>query len=312
MVVVLTGGTGGAKLLQGLSLAVAPKDLTVICNTADDFFLHGLYIAPDIDTITYAFAGILDVRQGWGVNDDSFVVLEALGKLGGDTWFKLGDRDLATHITRTRLMRAGLTLSQATRAIGKALGVEARIVPMSDEHVETTVATARGNLSFQEYFVKRRWQEEVHAVTYTGIENARPAPGILEAIQNATAIIVCPSNPVTSIGPILAVPAMRQALRQTPAPVVAVSPIIEGAAVSGPAHRLMSAVSLEPSACGVASAYADFIDTIFIAREDEILRPRIETLGLRAIAENIRMDSLEEKKLLAKTVLHACRERTTP
>jgi LPPG:FO 2-phospho-L-lactate transferase len=312
MVVVLTGGTGGAKLLQGLSLTVAPKDLTAICNTADDFYLHGLYIAPDIDTITYAFAGILDMRKGWGVNEDSFVVLEALGKLGGETWFKLGDRDLATHITRTRLMRAGLTLSQATRAISKALGVEAHIVPMSDEHVETTVATARGNLSFQEYFVKRRWQEEVHAVTYTGIENARAAPGILEAIQNATAIIVCPSNPVTSIGPILAVPEIRAALRQTPAPIIAVSPIIEGAAVSGPAHRLMSAVNLEPSACGVASAYADFIDTIFIAREDEILRPRIETLGLRAITGHIRMDSLEEKKLLAKTVLDACRERATP
>lgn len=311
MVVVLTGGTGGAKLLQGLSLTVAPKDLTVICNTADDFFLHGLYIAPDIDTITYAFAGILDLRKGWGINDDSFVVLEALGKLGGETWFKLGDRDLATHITRTRLMRAGLTLSQATSAIGKALGVEARIVPMSDEHVETTVATARGNLSFQEYFVKRRWQEDVHAVTFSGIENARPAPGILEAIQNAAAIIVCPSNPVTSIGPILAVPEIRAALRQTPAPIVAVSPIIQGTAVSGPADRLMSTVGLEPSAAGVAAAYADFVDTILIAREDALLGPRIEALGLRPLARHIRMDSFEEKRLLAKAVLEACRERTT-
>jgi LPPG:FO 2-phospho-L-lactate transferase len=312
MLVVLTGGTGGAKLVQGLSLTADPKDLTVICNTADDFFLHGLYIAPDIDTITYALAGILDVEKGWGINDDSFAVLESLGKLGGETWFKLGDRDMATHISRTRLMREGLTLSQATRAIGKSLGVKTRIVPMSDEHVETSVTTARANLSFQEYFVKHRWQEDVHAVTFTGIENARPAPGILEAIQNAAAIIVCPSNPVTSIGPILAVPEMREALRQTPAPVVAVSPIIQGTAVSGPAHRLMSAVSLEPSACGVASAYADFVDTIFIAHEDELLGPRIAALGLRPVAGHIRMDSLEEKKLLAKTVLEACRERTTP
>ena len=311
MVVVLTGGTGGAKLVQGLSFIVAPQDLTIICNTADDFFFHGLYIAPDIDTITYALAGILDTRKGWGINDDSFVVLEALGKLGGETWFKLGDRDLATHITRTRLMRAGLTLSQATRAIGESFGVETRIVPMSDEHVETQITSARGRLAFQEYFVKHRWQEDVLAVTFTGIENARPAPGTLEAIQNAAAIIVCSSNPVTSIGPILAVPEMRQALRQTPAPVVAVSPIIQETAVSGPAHRLMSALGLEPSACGVARAYADFVDTILIAREDEPLRSRIEDLGVRAVAGDIRMDSLEDKKLLARTVLQACRERTT-
>jgi LPPG:FO 2-phospho-L-lactate transferase len=292
-------------------LTIAPKELTVICNTADDFFFHGLYIAPDIDTITYALAGILDQAKGWGINNDSFVVLEALGKLGGDTWFKLGDRDLATHITRTRFMHEGLTLSQATGAIRKSLGIEARIIPMSDEHVETTVTTGRANLSFQEYFVKRRWQEDVLAVNFTGVENARPAPGILEAIQNAAAIVVCPSNPVTSIGPILAVPEMRQALRQTPAPVVAVSPIIQETAVSGPAHRLMSALGLEPSACGVARAYADFVDTILIAREDEPLRSRIEEMGLRAVAGDIRMDSLEDKKLLARTVLQACRERTT-
>jgi LPPG:FO 2-phospho-L-lactate transferase len=308
MVIVLTGGTGGAKLLQGLNLVVDPKDLTVICNTADDFVSHGLYIAPDLDTITYAFAGLLDAGKGWGIENDSFVALEALGRLGAETWFRLGDRDLATHITRTRLMREGLSLSQATKRICEALGIEVNILPMCDEHVETVVATAQGDLSFQEYFVKRRWADDVQGVGFAGFERAQPAPGVLDAIAGASAIIVCPSNPVTSIGPILAVPKIREALKQTAAAVVAVSPIIDGVSVTGPAHRLMAAMNLEASALGVASAYADFIDMIIIAEEDKALLPRIETLGVHAVTGGIRMGSLAEKSELATTVINLCRE----
>ena len=303
MLVVLTGGTGGAKLIEGLSHEVDPAELTIICNTADDFVLHGLNISPDLDTIMYTLAGLSDPEQGWGIRGDTFTVLQQLEKLGGEAWFKLGDRDIATHITRTRLLRDGLELSEVTDLLRRQLHIKSRIFPMSNDGIETRVDTAEGEISFQEYFVKRRWQPEVRKVFYAGVESSRPVPGALQAIGNAAGIVICPSNPVTSIGPILAVPGIRDALKQATAPVVGVSPIIGESAISGPAHKLMAAQGMEPSALGVAKGYADFLDRFVIDSEDEALTNKLEALGIGVVVTSIRMKSLGDKQRLARQVL---------
>ena len=303
MIVILTGGTGGAKLIEGLSHEIDPAQLTIICNTADDFVLYGLNISPDLDTIMYTLAGLSDPAQGWGIQGDTFTVLQQLEKLGGETWFRLGDKDIATHITRTRLLRAGLKLSDVTDRLREHLHIKARIFPMSNDGIETRVETSEGVISFQEYFVKRHWQPEVKSVLYAGVEKSRPAPGVVEAIGSAAGIILCPSNPVTSVGPILAVPGIRAALNQVTAPVVGVSPMIGESAISGPAHRLMAAQGLEPSALGVANGYADFLDRFVIDSEDEALTSKLETLGIGVVATSIRMKSLADKQGLARQVL---------
>ena len=303
MLVVLTGGTGGAKLIQGLSLESNSEELLVVCNTGDDFVLHGLHISPDLDTIAYTLAGVVDAEKGWGIRGDTFTALEWLEKYGGESWFKLGDKDLATHITRSRLLREGLTLAQVTERIGKSLGVKATLLPMSNDTVETRMQTPEGEISFQEYFVKRRWSVEVSKVFHAGAEASRPAPGVLDAIHEARGVIVCPSNPVTSIGPILAVPGIRAALRESKAAVVAVSPIIGGAPVAGPADRLMTAVGMEVSSFGVAKAYADFIDLFALAPEDKNWRTRIEALGVKTVEKMIRMNSLDDKRRLSRRLL---------
>jgi LPPG:FO 2-phospho-L-lactate transferase len=303
MLAVLTGGTGGAKLVQGLALEVDPRELTVICNTADDIVLYGLHISPDLDTITYTLAGLVDPDKGWGIKEDSHATLATLARYGWETWFKLGDRDLATHITRSAMLRQGASLSQATLRIRQALGVEASILPMSDDAVETRIVTPEGDISFQEFFVRDRWAANVERVYFAGADRSRPAPGVLEAIQNASAVIVCPSNPVTSIGSILAVPGIKTALRAVRRRVLAVSPIIGGVAVSGPAAKLMASAGMEISALGVARAYADFLDTILIAPEDASLRPGIEALGIRAVVTPILMDCVAGKRRLAREVL---------
>lgn len=303
MLAVLTGGSGGAKLIQGLGLETDPAELVIICNTADDFIFYGLHISPDVDTINYTLAGVADAERGWGIKGDTFAALEWLGKYGGETWFKLGDRDLAVHIRRTQLLTKGLTLAQATEENRKALGVRSAILPMSDDKVETKIQTPKGEISFQEYFVKRRWSGEVTGVTYGGAAKSRPAPGVVEAIHGATGVIVCPSNPVTSIGPILAVPGIRAALKETQARVVGVSPIIRGSAVTGPADRLMAAIGMEVSAFGAAQAYADFLDLFLIAPADRTYGSRIAALGVKTVATAIRMDSLDAKRRLAREVL---------
>lgn len=305
MFVVLTGGTGGAKLVQGLSLETDPEELVIVCNVADDFVLHGLHISPDLDTITYTLAGLADAAKGWGIQDDTFVTLEWLGRYGGETWFRLGDKDLAIHVTRSALLREGIRLSEVTKRVRKALGIKATILPVSDDRVETRITTARGNISFQEYFVRERWADEVKNISFVGVENSRPAPGVIEALQEADAIVICPSNPVTSIGPILAVPAVKAAIEKTRAPVVGVSPIIQGAPVNGPAHKLMTAQGLEVSAFGVAGVYADLLDIFLIASEDQDLKGKIEELGIKAVATSIRMNSLADKRRLAREVLAA-------
>ncbi len=303
MLVLLTGGTGGAKLVQGFSLEVNPGSLVIICNTADDFVFHGLHISPDLDTITYTMAGLSDAAKGWGIRGDTFVVLEGLERLGGESWFKLGDRDLATHITRSHLLREGLTLSQITDRIRKRLGIESIILPMSDDTVGTMVETPNGEISFQDYFVRGRWRDEVHKITFAGAEKSRPAPGVLDSIRQASAVILCPSNPITSIGAILAVPGIRGALRETGARIIAVSPIIRGMPYSGPAHKFMAAMGIEVSAFGVANAYRDFLTIMLIALEDSELMRRIEGLGIQTVTSSIRMESLDDRRRVARELL---------
>jgi LPPG:FO 2-phospho-L-lactate transferase len=303
MFAVLTGGTGGAKLIQGLSHEIDPEELTIICNTADDFVLYGLNISPDLDTVMYTLAGLSDDAKGWGVRGDTFTALEQFQRYGYETWFKLGDKDLATHIARTQLLREDFTLSQIADRFRRALGVRATILPMSDEPVETRVETSEREISFQEYFVKQHWRPEVTRVFYAGIERSKPAPGVIETLGNAAGIILCPSNPITSIGPILAVPGIRDAIKQAAATVVGVSPIIGEKAITGPAHKLLAAESREVSCYGVAAGYADLLDAFFIAPEDKNHRDRIEALGIKAVTTSIRMDSLADKRRLARELV---------
>ena len=308
MIVALTGGTGGAKLIEGIAGLLDPAELTIVCNTGDDCVFHGLYISPDIDTITYTLAGLSDTEKGWGIRGDTFAALEQLRRLGNDAWFNLGDKDLATHIMRTRLFAEGLKLSEVTDRIRRALGVGTTILPMSDERLETRVQTLKGEISFQEYFVKEHWAPEVSAVRFAGAGKSRPAPGVLDAIAKAEAVIVCPSNPITSIGPILAVTQIRAALEKIEAPVLAVSPIIGKFALSGPAHKLMIACGFEASPVGVAKTYAGFLDTLIIAQEDHCDSEQIYNLGVKAVCGDIRMNSLAEKKRLAAEVLALMRK----
>ena len=303
MILALSGGTGGAKLVQGLAAEIDPADLTVICNTADDAIFHGLHVSPDIDTIVYTLAGLNDEEKGWGLTDESFVALEQLRRLGEEVWFTLGDKDLATHILRTHLLRQGLTLSDVTQRIRAALEVESEILPMSDDRVETRIVTAGGEISFQEYFVRERWAPEVKRVFFAGIDESKPAPRVLQAIGNAAGIVICPSNPVTSIGPILSVPGVRQALREARGKIVGVSPIIARSAISGPAHMLMTVNDLEPSVNGVAKGYADLLDVLMIDRKDQYLQNDIKKLGVKPVSADIRMNSLADKQRLARQVL---------
>src|SRR3989442_3138450 len=246
-VVALAGGTGAAKLLRGLAASVPQRDLTVIGNTGDDTEIWGLHVSPDLDTVTYALAGILDVERGWGLADETFHCLSAMAAYGADTWFNLGDRDLATHLTRTRALREGQSLSMVTARLAARAGVGARVLPMSDDPIRTMIRTPGGRLTFQEYFVREKALVEVTGVDYDGAAAARPAPGVVDMIRSADLVVVCPSNPVTSIGPILPVAGIADPLRTAAPPAVGVSPIGGGAAVSGPAAPPMRARGLEVS-----------------------------------------------------------------
>src|SRR6478672_11011207 len=268
MIVVLTGGTGGAKFVDGLQRVVPADQLTIIVNTGDDHEWWGLYVSPDVDSITYVLSGLLSPERGWGVRGDTFHCLDQMKKFGEETWFSVGDRDLAAHLVRTKLLSQGRTLTEVTQEIANRLGIRQRILPMSDQRVETRIGTPVGELSFEEYFVKRWYQDPVESVRFAGASETEPAPGVVEAIAGAQAVLIAPSNPVTSIGPILAVPGIRKALQATPAKVVAVSPIIGKAPVSGPAANLMTAQGLQVSIAGVAKAYEDFLD-ILIADDSD-------------------------------------------
>src|SRR5436309_5306942 len=302
-VTALAGGTGAAKLLRGLASARPRHELAIIGNPRDDTEIWGPHVSPDIDTVMYALAGRLDAMRGWGVADDTFRCLEAMGDLGAETWFNLGDRDLATHLYRTRALGDGTPLSAVTAELCRRLGVAARILPMSDDPVRTRVRTPDGWLSFQEYFVREKAQVRVLDVEYAGAAASRPAPGVLEAIREADLVVVCPSNPVTSVGPVLAVPGMAQALAAVRSRVVAVSPIVGGAAVSGPAGELMRARGLTVSAVGVAAAYAPWLATLVMARSDA---PRVAELarrGVKAVLADILMTDRDREIALARVVL---------
>lgn len=303
MIVVLTGGTGGAKFVDGLRQVVPSKDLTIIVNTGDDLEWWGLYVSPDLDSITYVLAGLLSKERGWGVKGDTFFCLQAMGDLGEPIWFHTGDRDLAVHLLRTKLLKQGKTLSEISAEIATKMGVEAQILPMSNARVETRVDTPIGELSFQEYFVQRWYQDPVNSVRFAGIENAEPAPGVIEAIMSATVVLLAPSNPVTSIGPILAVPGIMEALKQTRAPVAAVSPIVGNSAVSGPAGILMAAQGLPVSIAGVAQAYREFLDILVVDNRDAKAGEELKQSGLRVHCSNTIMSTADEKVDLARQVL---------
>jgi LPPG:FO 2-phospho-L-lactate transferase len=305
VIVALAGGTGAAKLLRGLAHITDPARLFIIGNTGDDLEWWGLHVSPDLDSVTYALAGLLDAARGWGVQDDTFHCLESMERLGRETWFRLGDRDLATHLHRTLLLRAGASLSAATRAIASALGISARLVPMSDDAVRTELRTGRGWLSLEEFFVRERCAPDVFEVAYRGADEARPAPDLLQAISGAEAVVVCCSNPVTSIGPILAVPGIVDALIRTPAPVVAVSPIVGGQAVSGPAAKLLAARDLDVSPVGVARAYRPWLDTLVLDSVDAALGPALERDGVRPVAASALMRDAAGEARLARVVLEA-------
>jgi LPPG:FO 2-phospho-L-lactate transferase len=310
MITVLTGGTGGAQFVDGLRQVVPSEDLTIIVNTGDDLIWWGLYVSPDLDSITYVLAGLLSKERGWGVKGDTFECLQAMGQLSQPIWFHTGDRDLAVHLVRSQLLALGKTLSQVTAEIAGKLGVTARILPMSDSRVETRVMTPVGELSFEEYFVQRWYQDPVESVRFAGATDAEPAPGVLEAIQSAEIVLLAPSNPVTSIGPILAVPGIREALRETNAVVLAVSPIVAEAAVSGPAGILMQSQGLPVSIAGVAQAYHDFLDILVVDNRDSQAAESLRQSGLRVHCTNTIMRSSLDQANLANSVLAAVKQQS--
>jgi len=308
MIVTLAGGVGAARFLEGVVKIVAPEDVTAIVNTGDDITLHGLYISPDVDIVTYTLAGIVEPSQGWGIQGDSTNTLAMLKRLGADTWFLLGDQDLALHIRRTELMRAGVPLHEIADQFRRALGVVTRVIPMCNEPVGTFINTSAGLMHFEHYLVQRHAQDQVSGVHFEGADAARPAPGVLEAIRDAEAILIAPSNPIVSVGTILAVPGIRAALEASAAPVVAVSPIVGGAAIKGPAAPLMHALGYEVSARGVAACYAGLADVLVIDRVDAGLADDIRAAGMDVVITDTIMRGPAEKRALAQAALAAARE----
>lgn len=301
----LAGGVGAARFLQGLVKIMPQENLTVIVNTGDDIELYGLHISPDPDIVMYTLAGLVDKEKGWGIQGDTFNFLDMLQQYGLETWFKLGDRDLATHIYRTQLLRDGGLLSEVTQKLCKALRLKVKILPVTNQKIAPQIITDAGKMHFEEYFVKRGATDRVLNVVFEGVESTQPAPDIIESIQDADGIIVCPSNPVVSIGPILAVNKVRKALKETSARVAAISPIVGGATIKGPADKLMRGLGLEVSAYSVAFLYRDFLDVFILDDVDKAEKEKIEKLGVKAITANTVMRSLQDKVDLAKLALEA-------
>lgn len=302
-VTVLAGGVGGARLAHGLDLA--GTDLTVVVNVADDVELHGLWISPDLDTVTYTLAGLADEERGWGVVGETYAALEAMGRLGEDTWFTLGDRDLATHVVRTARLRAGAPLSDVTAQLTAALGVRGRVLPVTDDRVATLVDTPAGRLGFQEYFVGRRHADDVLGLVYDGIDAARPAPGVLDAVTGADVVVVAPSNPFLSVEPVLGVAGVREALAGTSAGRVAVSPIVGGRALKGPAAQILTTLGHEVSALGVARLYVGLVDVMVIDDHDAHLADAVRALGMDVVVTDTVMGGAEGRERLARTLLRS-------
>jgi LPPG:FO 2-phospho-L-lactate transferase len=301
--VALAGGIGASKFLTGLIAVLPPEQVTIIVNTGDDFQWMGLYICPDLDTVTYTLAGLANPVTGWGINADTFYALERLQTLGCDTWFKLGDRDLATHIYRSQKIREGNTLAEVTADISRKNGIRSAILPMTNRYVPTEIQTDEGTLAFQDYFVRRRCEPRVEAFFFRTIENASPAPGVLEAVRAAEVVFICPSNPYISIGPILAVPGIRQALHETNARVLAVTPIIAGRSIKGPTARMLREMGQDVSAVSVAGMYSDFVDLFVLDQRDAGLLPDVARLGLDVRVADTLMDDHPSKIDLARKVV---------
>src|SRR5271157_2792746 len=301
-IVALAGGVGGAKLAQGLAQILPPEDLTVIVNTGDDFEHLGLYISPDLDTVCYTLAGLANPETGWGRVNETWNAIANIERLGGQTWFRLGDQDLATHIERTRRMKDGQPLSQITHDFCKAWGIHQAVIPMSDNSVRTIVETDEGELAFQEYFVHRRCEPRVKGFRFDGIESAKPAPGIVNAIKEADAIVICPSNPWVSIAPILAVAGIRSTLEAKK--ICAISPIIGGQAVKGPAAKMYCELGIEPSALAVAKHYQNLITGFILDEVDAKLESDIQGLNMRTLITKTLMENSDKRRLLAEDVLN--------
>jgi|SRR6202050_1941913 len=303
----LAGGVGASKLLWGIyhspEIQADPQSFTIIVNTGDDLEMHGLNICPDLDIVTYTLAGVVNPATGWGIDQDTFATLEYLGKYGRQIWFNLGDRDLATHIHRTDLLRHGSTLSRCADVIRMSLGVSSRILPMSNDRVRTQIETSQGTLPFQDYLVKHRAAPKISGIRFEGADSARPAAGVIDAIEKADAIVVCPSNPLISIGPILAVRGIRDALVKRRSRVIAVCPIVGGASLKGPSDKMMSELGLEVSATGVARLYRDVASTLVIDEVDAAQRSAIEGIGLRVQISQTIMRTAGDKERLAEFVL---------
>lgn len=304
-VVALSGGVGGAKLAQGLAQCLAPEQLLIVANTGDDFEHLGLTISPDLDSVMYALAGINDSQRGWGLAGESWQAMAALERLGGETWFRLGDRDLATHLQRSQLLRQGRSLTEATAALCRALGIGPQLIPMSDDPVRTLVATAAGELAFQHYFVREQCEPAVSGFRFDGIERAAPNPLWLQwlADPELAAVIICPSNPFVSVDPMLQLPGVRQALRDCPAPLMAVSPIVAGAAIKGPAAKMMAELKLPCSAHSVAEHYGELLDGFVLDEADAELIPSIASDSLAVTAAASVMRDADSKRALAQRVL---------
>jgi LPPG:FO 2-phospho-L-lactate transferase len=305
----LAGGIGASKFLLGLAGVMPPEDVTIIANTGDDIELFGLRISPDIDTLTYTLAGVINEATGWGIAGDTFFALEWIARYSQSQWFNLGDRDLATHIYRTGQLREGRTLSEITDHVRRSLGVRSVILPMTNAYTPTRVVTDEGEMHFQEYFVRRRCEPRVEEIRFDRIESANPAPGVLSAIVEADAVVVCPSNPFISIGPILAVPGVLDAMKATRGLVIAITPIIGGRALKGPAADMLRDLGHEVSARGVASVYRDFVDLFVLDEVDRAIKPEIEELGLRVLVADTVMNTLEDKQRLARGVLEGASSR---
>ncbi len=308
MIVALAGGVGAGKFLRGLAGTIPQEEITVIVNTGDDVVLHGLHVSPDVDSVVYSLAGAADGARGWGLAGETWHCLDAMDRYGMDTWFRLGDRDLATHLFRSRRLAAGAGLARVTAEITAAWGVEADVLPMTEDRVTNRILVERDDgsaddLHFQEYLVARRAQDPVKEVRYEGIEDARPLPAALDALEAADGIIFCPSNPVVSIGPILAFPEIRDAVARRKVKAVGISPIVHGAPVRGPADKLMPAASMKVSCVGVAEAYAGLLDTLIIDAHDARLADDVAAAGMRAEVAQTIMSSVPAATHLARVAL---------
>jgi LPPG:FO 2-phospho-L-lactate transferase len=303
VIVALAGGIGAARFLQGLVEVIPQKQIAIIGNVGDDIEIHGLHISPDLDIVLYTLAGVVDPSKGWGFRGDRFQSQDLLRRYGQETWFNLGDRDLATHIYRTEQLHNGKLLSDVTQSLVRRFGLRIKLIPATDDPLQTHVVTNRGRMHFEEYMVKRRTSPKVTRVIFQGASSATPSPHVIEYIEKAKGIIVSPSNPIVSIGPILAVPGIRSALLKTKAKVVGISPIVNGKTVKGPADKMMRALGWKASALGVAEYYRDFLDTLIIDRLDQQMVPAIERLGIKSIVTNTIMRKKADKVRLARIVV---------